>query len=396
MPRIRGKIRSYKGDTTGWAWTLDYVDHRGKRHQHKYDGTRKSAQTQIERILLKEWALDAQLIASITEITVKRGETLYTKYLNRRKRSQGTITRYRFAFNALYTAIGEQTLLHTVTEHDLEALENSRLKRISEVSFKTELRHYRAFFNWAKKHDYIRKSPFDKYDFDNDSRPEQQKRVLTAEEVIKILVESLKIEIEAFHVILMYLANGFRLSELTHENFKWDWVSFERRQFQHIDVKSRHPKKVITKQMSELTYRILAIRRLLSPIAPFAFKADYYANHYVEPALERAGLKGASAKTLRSTAAGHVYLQTGDIYAAQSFLQHSSVQLTAESYVGLLNMEKYDSPIGLRDIFEVCLQHSNTNGCNWDQLSAEEEAKLCANITSALEALLLKTQKDTA
>ena len=162
------------------------------------------------------------------------------------------------------------------------------------------------------------------------------------------------------------------------------------------DVKSRYPKREITRKMSPLTYEILKIRALVSPTAPFDYRPDYYANHYIEPVFKNACLKGMSAKHLRSTAAGHVYLRERDIYAASSFLRHSSVQVTEQNYVGLLDKEKYDSPRTLEDIFLACLQNINNNGCKWDQMSEEEEAKLCGDIAKGLEELLLKIQEDTA
>ncbi len=64
--------------------------------------------------------------------------------------------------------------------------------------------------------------------------------------------------------------------------------------------------------------------------------------------------------------------------------------------IGLLNMEKYDSPITLWDIFEVGLHNINKHECKWDQLSGDEEGRICGKIAYELEVLLHKTQKDTA
>lgn len=309
MPRIRGKVRPYKGDKTGREWQLDYHDYRGIRHQPKFPGTKKQAEIQLDRIIRKQWALKEQIVEPIYEVTIEKAIRRYIKYQQNRGRANGTIKRFQDSIRGLCTVIGAQEKIHAVTVQHLDALENRRLGAVKVETFKTELRHLRAFFNWAKRYDHIRKNPFAQYVFDLRSRPDKEKNVLTIGEIIRLLIESLKIGFEAFQVIAFFLSTGMRLGEIASENFKWDWVAFKRQKFRHVDVKSRHPKIIITRKMSPITHEILRIRERISSTAPFKYRPDYYANHYIEPAFKNAGLFGMSAKHLRSTAAGHVYLR---------------------------------------------------------------------------------------
>ena len=262
-------------------------------------------------------------------------------------RRPNTLRRYENVFKPFIAWFGPETPIQSITPGQLEEYKGERSKAILPVSLNTELRHLKALFSWAVKLDFLLKSPFVSVKLVKIK--EQKVRFLSHDE-IKSLYEYIdKVHDQrAWDLVTFYLQTGARATEILEEGgFTWDSVKDE-----YIDIigKGQKHRRI---PLNNTLRKILNSRRHLP--APFPYSYTLVSQALSRRLFKKAEIKNANIHTLRKTA-GALLIQEGiDIYRVSKFLGHSSVKVTEQHYVDLLQSDYTD----MSEVLEKSLPSDN-------------------------------------
>ncbi len=376
MIKIRpGSIRQKKGDSSKRLWIIDWTDQKVKRHQQEFEGTYNQAAIQLEKKRERALRLLLGQEIEVKRITLKNALLKYTKQMTTWDYKSETIRRYSVAHKPFMKYCGAGNDISTINIRKIEKYEIYRLKGVKPETYKSDIRMLKATFSWLKKREYILKNPFEQYIYKRRKENTKAENVMTIEEILKLLVAALEINLNSFEIALFFLATGLRGSEISKLNLGWENVSFENNCFSYIP-KGKMDDTLRTGKMISIVRAILEIRADRGEPAPFNHLRQYMSRHILNPVFEKANLSQFKAHDLRRTAGGHVYLEKRDFYEASHFLGHSSVNVTRDHYINLPSMEKYESDLTLTQIFSICLQHTCKIDANEGKIRVWNEKEL--------------------
>ncbi len=365
------KIRPYKHDITGKLWTLDYRDYLGKRHQLRFRGTEKQASMVLNRLLDKSDRIRYGIEYAIHDMPLSEAFSKFLEHLVVQVSKVITLNRYEVAYNSLRPVFGVSNPLSSFTIRTVQEYQKKRLGSVTPPTFSSDIRHLKAFFQWLEDFEYILRSPFRKFRYSPPNNEHlKANKVMKIPEVLTLLNTALDLNLEGYQIILFLLSTGMRVGEIDRANLHWDNISFDRGKYSYL-LKNRRRPYMVTKDLHGITKEILSLRKVYSPDFPFDYNSEYISKHILKPIFEAAKLK-YTTHDLRRTAGGHIYLETGDIYKAMEFLNHSSVDTTTNHYVRLKSRDDYISDVSLSQVMETCLQHINILETKLDHSSAFE------------------------
>lgn len=226
-----------------------------------------------------------------------------------------------------------------------------------------DLRKLKTLFNFAVKRDYLTKSPL--VDVRLARVPKGDVRFLSDDELSALdkamsLIDSANaFQRDARDLTIFYLFTGARVSEgLFREGvtdtFDWSCVGDKA-----VTFPSTKAGKSRTIPMVGTVKAVLEGRKHI-PGGPFPFDR-WQVQKRVRWMLNMAGITyKASPHTLRKTAGAWYYMSTRDIFAASTFLGHSTVIVTQQHYAGLIQSLKVE----YSQQFELALQANLQLACN--------------------------------
>jgi len=247
-----------------------------------------------------------------------------------------TLLRYQVVFKPLLEYFGNSTPIQSITSIELEEYKSFRSTQMRPVSLNTELRHLKSLFSWAVKLDYLVKSPFISV---NMVKVASKKVRFLSKTEIKSLYDYIDKtnNTRAWDLVTFYLQTGVRATEILEEGgFTWQSVKSN-----YIDITGKGQKHRRI-PLNDTLREILNRRRNQNERAPFPYTYSAVSQSISRRLLKSAGIENANLHTLRKTA-GALLIQNGvDIYRVSKFLGHSSVKVTEQHYVDLLDADYSD------------------------------------------------------
>ena len=326
------------------TYTIDYRDHNRKRHQITFHGSESDAAKYRRAILVKVDRITAGL-EKPPEDDKQRVDlnTLWNAFTKDRilkiqagSMSPRTLERSRNSYEALlhFKPSLVNCRLDKFTNSDFEEFKIHRLERgLSPEGVNVDLRKLRTLFNFAVKKRYLESSPL--VDVAQVNVPKRDVRFLNEDELQSLDAAIAQLDLsdqfqkDARDLTIFYLFTGARLSEALYPTFDWSCICKNTLQFPTTKFsKSRTIRK------PDIIADILKSRKHLTE-GPFRFTKDHVYTR-VKWLLRRASIYDASPHTLRKTAGAWFYMATRDIFAASRFLGHSSVAVTEQHYIGLI------------------------------------------------------------
>ena len=372
------------------AFVIDYTDHNRARRQVTFKGTEAEANSFRNEIL-----------ASVNQI--ERGFKpppeklqrplnlwqLWNKFFEERQlrvRSGSmrwlSLERYRNSVEALFGFRPDlkNKRIDKLDAVDLEGFKVYRKEKgFSSEGINTNLRNLRTILKFAVDRGFLDRSPF--LDVPFVSVRKKDVRYLDEEELERLneTLESLDIKDEfqrdARDLIIFYLFTGARTSEILHPSFSWDCIGKDIITFP--ETKSSKSRVI---PIQETVRKLLNDRKgvvggpfytafnqrpedmddCIGWLDRHCLTRDMVYNR-VKSVFDRAQIKHASTHTLRKTAGAWYYMATRDIFATSRFLGHSSVKVTEQHYVGLIQGLQVENA----QYFETALTGRLQYGCNF-------------------------------
>lgn len=350
------------------TFTIDYRDHNRKRYQITFHGSISDAAKYRRAILAKVDRITAGL-EKPPEDDKQRVDlnTLWNAFTEDRilkikagSMSPRTLERCRNSYEALLRfkpSLANYRLKKIIPE-DFEEFKISRLgSGFSPEGVNVDLRKIKALFNFAVKKRFLEYSPL--ADVAQVLVPKKDARFLNEDELQSLDAAIAQLDLadqfqtDARDLTLFYLFTGARLSEVLYPTFDWSCIGRSILQFPTTKFsKSR------TIHKPGIIADILKTRKHFTE-GPFRFTKDHVYTR-VTWLLRRASIENASPHTLRKTAGAWFYMATRDIFAASRFLGHSSVAVTEQHYVGLIQSLEVE----YMTLFEGTLKARLPIGCH--------------------------------
>jgi integrase/recombinase XerD len=334
-------IRKYKTKSGRTGYRIHWLDYQGKRRSKVLYISKTSARQTAERLELQALEIKNGIRPRPDEsLPLEVCKTRFLKSAKMDGRSPQTITRYEKVFKPFLTKIGSDTPLQSITSTVIEEYKDWRVnnpdkeKRVKPISMNTELRHLKALFSWSVKQDYLVKSPFLGVKM---LKTENKPVRFLSEAEIKKLYETIaeKEDQRSWDLVTFYLQTGARATEILEVGgFTWGSVHED-----HIEIigKGRKRRQI---PLNSTLREILDRRR--GERAPFPYSYSAVSQSLSRKLFDKAGFADANLHTLRKTA-GALLIQAGvDIYRVSKFLGHSSVKVTEQHYVDLLQADYAD------------------------------------------------------
>ncbi len=323
-----------KGGRTGYR--IQWFDYQGKRRSKVLYVSKTTAKQIAEKL-----ERDAREIQN--GLQPRPDDSLTLKALTKRflqsvkldDRSPLTYQRYEKVFTPFEKNMRGNTPIQSITSSQIEDYKLWRKKKVKNpISLNTELRHLKALFSWAVRQDHLVKSPFAGVKM---LKEEVRKVRFLSEAEIKKLYETIaeKKDQRAWDLVTFYLQTGARATEILEVGgFIWESVHDD-----HIEImgKGRKRRQIPLND----TLREILERRRGEP-APFPYTYSAVSQALSRKLFHTAKMPDANLHTLRKTA-GALLIQGGvDIYRVSKFLGHSSVKVTEQHYVDLLQADYAD------------------------------------------------------
>ncbi len=325
-------------------WTIDFMDHVGKRHQRVFKGSEKDAVKFRNSLILRVDRIKAGLEAPPSRRTVPTLKKLWEEFRTHRQMQvmagsiqQSTLTRYHATIKALKQS--RPTLLNQpiskITARDIESYKSIRIREgVKAATINADLRNLKALFNYACKHGYIDRSPLSGVSNvkvnNGDVRFLNEDELARLKECLQGLDLKDSFQKDAHDLVIAYLYTGCRAQELlVSGGLTWDQVGKD-----NVDIPQpkQHRRRII--RLPATVQKILSERRGCSK-GPFDLTYDQ-AYKRVKYVLSKAKIDNASIHTLRKTAGAWYYIASRGIFATSLWLGHSNVLVTQKHYTGLI------------------------------------------------------------
>jgi len=382
-------------------YLIDFIDHNGKRRQNTISARSEADAAQIRRNVLTERdKIKAGLIAPPEDkLEIPTLAELWQMFQDERQLKvksgsldQKTHERYEFSFANL---IGQEPSLNHKRLNEIKPAVfevfkvNRREMGYKPAGINIDLRNFRTLLNYAVANGYLDKSPFKDVSLvkvpDKDVRFLNDDDLSALREVLDNLDLSNDFLKDAKDLILFYLYTGARTSEVLYPTFTWECDQQNSIRFPLTKWgKSRSIPKLDAVKM------VLESRKHIAD-GPFHLNRH---NVYkrVKTVLRMARIPDATTHTLRATAGAWYYMSTRDIFATSRFLGHSSVEVTANHYAGLIQSLQVEYARMFGEVLDRQLQL----GCNSELKEAQNrqtktKAKGVNNSPLLVEILRLPT-----
>lgn len=322
------------------CWLIDYSDENRLRHRIRVHCTRSVANRKYLKILEKVENRKLGITTKYDQITLTQ---LTKKYITTSEidgKSPLTVKRIQNATNHLMRLIGPNMPVLSINALDIEEFKRIRLtentprnKKLSKSSLNVELRHLKALFNWAVKFNLLRSSPIKNVKFiKTESKPV---RFLSPDELQSLFgAINESGDRDAFDLFTFYLQLGARRSEILPPKCTWNHIDFDRKTI--ILIGKRQKRR--TMPPNDALLGILQLR--INDPYPLNLTPNQVTGIILKY-FKKAGIKNASAHTLRKTC-GSLLIQAGiGVYKVSKYLGHCSVTVTEKHYIDLLKSE-YD------------------------------------------------------
>ena len=176
----------------------------------------KEEAQEVLRIVKKKW-LQGKLIELDQGKRVPLDKFRKEYLANRRDKSSGTLRLDSLALRSLGDVLGQSITLKAITAKQIARFKTASLARgLSPVSLNTYLRHIRAALNQAQEWEYIQKVPVAK----NVEVPKGNPRILTKNEIGRILDYTKKNDYEMWRIVQFTLWTGTRRGETHSANWR--------------------------------------------------------------------------------------------------------------------------------------------------------------------------------
>ncbi len=324
-------IRTRKG-RRGRTYSLQWYDDLG-RLRSKAAGSDKKVAEQLRRAL----EFDVNTGSVVNESSMRLSEFIREHLdLIEGQVTQATRKDQRETLQNFLGYCGDRPL-NRLTERMAEGYFAKRLREVATATANKNLRTLRAIFNRAVKRGYRRRNPFDNIKAVRE--PERELRVLTSEEVGKLLGACPNLSWQAF--IFLAVTTGMRSGELTH--LTWDDVDMEAR-LVRVRCKEGHRTKSAKNRVVALVPIAVSLMRRLQPQTTGQWVFENAAGTQLRnnlrrtfpQILDKAGIRRCTIHDLRRTCFSHLANQNVNQAVVQAIAGHASIKTTQKFYTRIM------------------------------------------------------------
>lgn len=274
----------------------------------------------------------------------------FVRSLIANRRSSHTVDYYRKCLKVLAQVLREQnypTRLRRLTESiliDGYINYSTEVKGLRETSIKTNLRAFRAFFNWAAKNGIIEESPMKNIQIGQAKSPAVE--TFTSEQIIELLAQpnlETFVGLRDYTILVTLLETGIRLRELV--DIEIGDVRFNDSQIL-VHGKNGHDRLVpFQSRMAKVLRKYVSIRGKSESEALFITHDDgKMSRKAVQDRIAKYGRMAnitnvrCSPHTFRHTFAKMSIRNGADVFALQKILGHQTLDMV-RTYVNLFSTE---------------------------------------------------------
>jgi site-specific recombinase XerD len=320
--------------SSGARWVVDYYDFNRKRRQKTFKESKSAKEFKLS-IEHKKSRIRAGLEASLEpNLKFDDMKEVYLVLIDGQKKPK-TIQREETVFRTLRLFMPNEKI-RNISASTIKQYVHYRIEecKVSPSTVNAELRTLKSFFNILIAHNYVQVNPIMSVKLLPIEKTEPQ--IFTDDEIENILKEV--DDPNYLDLIEMYLHTGARRAELLVANFTWENVDFEGRM---IRLRGKFDKERLV-PLDRKAFGILHKRKFQQKLEyPFNFDYDYMYKK-IKKYITDAGIPDGTLHGLRRTF-GSKLVQSGvDIYVVSKLLGHSSVKVTEQAYIHLLDSNLKD------------------------------------------------------
>jgi site-specific recombinase XerD len=320
---------------SGRRWKVDYYDINGHRRTKTFPDRRTAKEFKLS-IEHKKSRIRAGLDETLQQnLRFDDMKDEYLSIIDGQKKPK-TIQREETVFRTLRLFIPNEKI-RNISASTIKQYVHYRIDecKVSPATVNTELRTLKSFFNILIAHNYVQVNPIMSVKL----LPVEKKEPQTfSDDEIENLFKQVG-DPNYLDLIEMYLHTGARRAELLPQNFTWENVDFEGRM---IRLRGKFDKERLV-PLDNKAFDILHKRKFKQHLDyPFNFDYDYMYKK-IKKYITDAGIPDGTLHGLRRTF-GSKLVQSGvDIYIVSKLLGHSSVKVTEQAYIHLLDSNLKDS-----------------------------------------------------
>ena len=320
---------------SGLRWLVDYYDINHKRHVKSFHDHKAAKEFKLS-IEYKKSRIRAGIDAPL-QLNLKFDEMKdeYLTIVDGQKKPK-TIAREKTVFRTLRLFIPNERI-RNISASTIRQYVHYRIDdcKVSPATVNAELRTLKSFFNILIAHDYVQVKPIMSVKLLAVENKEPQ--TFSDDEIEKLLKEV--DDPNYLDLIQMYLHTGARRAELLLPNFTWENIDFKGKM---IRLRGKFDKERLV-PLDRKAFDILHKRKYQQKLEyPFNFNYDYMYKK-IKKYITDAGIPDGTLHGLRRTF-GSKLVQSGvDIYIVSKLLGHSSVKVTEQAYIHLLDSNLKDS-----------------------------------------------------
>jgi len=320
---------------SGARWIVDYYDINRKRKQRTFKDSRSAKEFKLS-VEHKNSRIRAGLAEALQpNLRFDDMKDEYLSIVDGQKKAK-TIEREETVFRALRLFIPNEKI-RSISASTIRQYVHYRVDdcKVSPATVNTELRTLKSFFNILIAHDYVQVNPIMSVKFLPIEKKEPQ--TFSDDEIEKLLKEVA--DPNYLDLVEMYLHTGARRAELLLPNFTWENVNFKDKM---IRIHGKFDKERLV-PLDGKAFDILYKRKFNQHLEyPFNFDYDYMYKK-IKKYMTDAGIANGTVHGLRRTF-GSKLVQSGiDIYVVSKLLGHSSIKVTEQAYIHLLDSNLKDS-----------------------------------------------------
>ena len=317
------RVHTYFRKDSG-SYYLHYTTD-GKRHRKNVGHLRKDAELLRHELELK--LRKNEYIFSPKAVTLQKFAEDYLKYIAATKARKTLTGGFRYKINAFVAYCEKKKPTH-IRADDINNFILKRLKEVAPITVASDIKVFKAWFNWGKANGYLSENPCDKIQKIRNIQTNPP-RFLMPDEASKLLEIAKK---QLFYpLIATALYAGLRRKELVH--LEWKDIGFEN---ETITVKNKqgfHTKSYRSRTLP-LNQKLRAILEPYRKDSGYCFttnQGESAANKLSEQVSElyrKAGIKNCGLHGLRHTFASHLVMAGVSIYKVSQWLGHADVKTT--------------------------------------------------------------------
>lgn len=336
-------IHKYRTKAGRPGWRIYWIDYKGNRKTKVVYTSKTIARTTMERLQREAFDIQNGVRPRPEDaLTLDECTQMFLQASLLEGKRPGTLLRYKNVFKPFVRRFGVSVRITALEPVKMEKYKAVRSRTVKAVSLNTELRHLKALFNWAVGQGYLTKSPMANVKL---LKEENRKVRFLSEEEIASLYTAIeeRQDQRAWDLVTFYLHTGARATEILEEGgFTWDSVKTE-----HIEIIGKGQKRRQI-PLNDTLRSILSRRSELR--APFPYSYSAVSQTISRRLFRRAGFPDANLHTLRKTTGARLIRSGVDIYRVSKYLGHSSVKVTEQYYVDLVQSEYAEMSIKLEEL----------------------------------------------